>query len=231
MRSAGLPDGPSPAARGGKGGYAGARPPSNADALSGGDARLDDVLDAVETPASCSVDVARARGLALDARGCDGRRARGACGPSWRRARARCGPWRRGARRLQLRELLLGRRAGAERSTIGGGRRRPVAGLERGADVGQRGALGERRALLGVRAGGTDVRRGGVTRLVAGRCACDERWTSTGLGRRARGRAARDRRAYERPAFGRPSSWRWSCGRRSGGGLVVVRPCGSYPLP
>ena len=70
---------------------------------------------------------------------------------------------------LELVELLLGLLAGAERV---GDRRRgaddAVARLERGADVGQRGALGQRLALLRRDARGAGLERSGVARLVLG---------------------------------------------------------------
>ena len=69
---------------------------------------------------------------------------------------------------LELLELALGLLAGAERvGERAGGLDHAVARLERGADVGERGALGERLALLRRGAGGADVGLGGAR---ASRC-------------------------------------------------------------
>ena len=70
---------------------------------------------------------------------------------------------------LELLELALGLRAGAEGvGDRAGGVDHAVARVERGADVGERGALDDRLALLRRGAGGADVGLGGVAGLVAG---------------------------------------------------------------
>src|SRR4051794_15218308 len=101
---------------------------------------------------------------------------------------------------LELLELALGGLARAERAgERAGGADHAVAGLERGADVGQRRTAGERADLLRADAGGALVGVDGVTRLVAGLRA---HAAARGAGRRgARGGAARGRLASSRLAL------------------------------